>query len=113
MFAAYHRLGNMVVIVDDNNRSMLGNQDGIAGLRPIDRKFSAFGWKSARVDGHDVKKLYQALSRFSRDTGACPKVLVARTIKGKGVPELEKDPICHVKSLTRERIAELIAPYEE
>jgi transketolase len=113
MFAAHNRLGNMIFIVDDNNRSMLGNQDEIAGLRPIENKLSAFGWKSARVDGHNINELFQVLSKFSRDTSGYPKAVIARTKKGNGVPELEKDPICHVKSLNKDRIEELIARYDE
>jgi transketolase len=111
MFAGHHRLGNMVVIVDDNNRSMLGNQDEIMNLRPLTKKFAAFGWKSTRVDGHNVRDLYRAFSHYRNDTSEYPKAVIARTKKGKGVPELEKDPLCHVRSLSQDRIQELIAPY--
>jgi transketolase len=111
MFAACHRLGNLTLIVDDNNRSMLGNQDEIARLRPIEKKLAAFGWKTARVDGHDTAELYRVFSRMGRERSGFPKAVVALTRKGRGVPELEKDPLCHVKTLGRERIEELIRAY--
>jgi transketolase len=104
MFAAAHQLGNLVLVVDDNNRSMLGNQDEIMALRPLEDKFAAFGWKAARVNGHDIHELYQTFSRISQDTAPCPKAVVAETIKGHGIPELERDPLCHVKTLTKEQI---------
>jgi len=108
IFAASNRLGNLTLIVDDNNRSMLGNQDKIARMRPIDRKLAAFGWKTARVDGHDIGELYRVLSRFKSDRSGFPKAVVALTKKGHGVPELERDPLCHVRSLGKDRIEELI-----
>jgi len=108
MFAAAHRLGNLVLIVDDNNRSMLGNQDEIMALRPLEEKFAAFGWNATRVNGHNINKLYQTFSRVSQDKSSYPKAVVAETIKGRGIPELEKDPLCHVKSLTKEQIDGII-----
>lgn len=108
MFAAAHRLGNLILIVDDNNRSMLGNQDEIMSLRPLDKKFAAFGWNAARVDGHSIPELSRTFSRISNDEGEYPKAVVAETVKGRGVPELEEDPICHVKSLTKEKINAII-----
>jgi transketolase len=108
MFASYHKLGNLTLIVDNNKMSMLGYQGEILGLEPLEEKFAAFGWKAEAVDGHDMESLYAALHNFKDDESPMPKVLIAHTRKGKGVPELEKDPLCHVKSLQAERIDEIL-----
>ena len=100
MFAAKHGLDNLVAIIDDNKRSMLGNQADIMGLGPLADKFACFGWDVTEVDGHDVGAVHRTLSRLKGERNGKPKVMVANTIKGHGVPELEKDPISHVRVMT-------------
>lgn len=99
MFAAFHQLNNLCLIIDNNKISMLGYQKDILGLEPLDKKFKAFGWKTKMVDGHSLEELHKALDAFKRPQGTAPKVLIANTRKGKGIPELEGDPLCHVKNL--------------
>jgi len=108
MFAPYHKLGNLILIIDNNKKSMLGYQRDILGLDPIEEKFRAFRWKAETVDGHNIEQLYAALSNFKKDNTNKPKVLIADTIKGKGVSELEKDPLCHIRSLKPDRIDDLL-----
>lgn len=108
MFAAFHKLGNLILIVDNNKISMLGYQKDILGLEPLDAKFAAFGWKPRQVDGHDVKKLRSVLSSIKKDSSCKPKVLIADTCKGKGVPGLENDPLCHIKVLKADEIEALL-----
>jgi transketolase len=103
MFAAHHHLDNLIVIVDKNEISMLDYCKNIIDLEPLDRKFKTFNWKVKSVNGHDVEELYSALKSFKEDKYQ-PKVLIARTIKGRGVPELENNPLCHIRSLTEEEI---------
>ena len=100
MFAAKHGLDNLVAIIDDNKRSMLGNQADIMGLHPLADKFACFGWDATEVDGHDIGAVHGALLRLKGERNGKPKVLVANTIKGHGVPELERDPISHVRVMT-------------
>lgn len=99
MFASYHKLNNLILIVDNNKMSMLGYQKSILGLEPLEEKFNAFGWKAENVNGHDVEQLYIALNELKKDSANQPTVLIANTRKGKGIPQLEGDPLCHVKSL--------------
>lgn len=108
MFAAYHKLGNLILIVDNNKMSMLGYQENILGLEPLDKKFEVFGWRAETVDGHDLKSLCSALETLKNDTDNRPKVLIANTRKGKGVSALEGDPLCHVKSLKAEEIDDIL-----
>jgi transketolase len=108
MFASFHKLGNLILIVDDNKMSMLGYQKEILGLNPIGDKISAFGWEVVGVDGHDLECLTKTLTDFRNAGGDSPKALIADTIKGKGIPELEKDLLCHVKIISSERIDSIL-----
>jgi len=104
MFASQHRLDNLIMIVDNNKICMLGYCKDIIDLTPLENKFKAFKWNVTTVDGHDVIEVYSALKRLREGEGNYPHVLLANTIKGKGVPALENDPLCHVKSLVKEEI---------
>ena len=99
MFAAHHRQDNLTLIVDSNKISMLGHCRSILNLLPLEEKFAAFGWDVAAVDGHDVRAVHEQLGRFAAARQGRPKVLVANTVKGKGVPALEQDVLCHVRTL--------------
>jgi len=104
MFAAHHRLDNLTVIIDNNRLCMLDRCENVMTVEPFDRRFEAFGWEAKRVDGHDVAALGEALSACKGGGAGRPTVLVADTVKGKGVPELEEDPLCHIRTLTPEEI---------
>ena len=101
MFAAHHRLDNLTVIIDNNRLCMLDRCEKVMTVEPFDRRFEAFGWNSLRVDGHDLAALHQALTACKLPAAdGRPTVLIADTVKGKGVPELEQDTLCHIRTLT-------------
>jgi len=105
MFAAHHRLGNLTVIIDNNKLCMLDRCEKIMTVEPFEKRFEAFGWETHRVDGHDIHALHEALTDLKcRKLGESPAVLIADTVKGKGVPELESDTLCHIRTLTHEEI---------
>ena len=108
MFAGEHKLDNLVLIIDNNKICMLDYCKNILDLEPLDEKFSVYKWLVERIDGHDVKALHASLTSLKGDRGGRPKVLIADTIKGKGVPCLETDSLCHIKSLKAEEIDLLI-----
>jgi len=108
MFAGQHQLQNLFLIIDGNGKSMLGKCDDILCWRNIEQRFAAFNWQTFRCNGHDLKELLQSYSDMFSSTAGQPKVLLAETVKGHGVPELEASDICHVLSLPRDRIYELI-----
>lgn len=112
MFASYHKLNNLILIVDNNKMSMLGYQKDILGLEPLEDKFNAFGWKAETVDGHDIEQLYIALNNLKNDSHSQPKVLIANTRKGKGIPKLENDPLCHVKGLSADEIDRMLEEWK-
>lgn len=108
MFASYHKLGNLILIVDDNKISMLDYQRNILGLEPLGEKFATFGWDVKTVDGHNIEQLYFSLVSLKTGNNNKPKVLIANTCKGKGIPQLEGNRLCHVKSLTAEEVNNIL-----
>jgi transketolase len=85
MFAAHHRLTNLVAIVDVNGQQALGYTRDVLDLEPLSERFGAFGWETKEVDGHDVDALVTALESH----GERPRAVVARTTFGKGVSYME------------------------
>lgn len=108
MFASHHRLNNIIAIVDNNKISMLDYCKNIINLEPLEDKFKGFNWDAESVDGHNVEKLYSLVKEFKDKDDGQPKAIIANTIKGKGVPQLENDPLCHVKSLTEDEVDDLL-----
>lgn len=104
MFAGEHKLDNLIAIIDNNKVCMLDFCKNILNLEPLVEKFKVFKWKTAIVDGHNVKKLYDSLFNLKQNYCGKPKVLIAETVKGKGVPSLEIDRLSHIKSLKDDEI---------
>lgn len=108
MFAGEHRLDNLIVVVDNNKICMLDYCRNILNLEPLEQKFSAFRWQAGTVDGHNMEKLHAALLALRNDRGGRPKVLIANTVKGKGVPSLEADSLSHIKNIPPDQIDAVI-----
>lgn len=108
MFAGAHKLDNLILIIDKNQISMLDYCKNIIDLEPLEEKFRIFGWKTKITNGHDVSRLFRALRYLKTDKSNAPKILIANTVKGKGVPALEGDPLCHIKNISPEQIDLLI-----
>jgi transketolase len=87
MFAAHHRLDNLVAIVDDNAQQALGATRAILDLQPLAAKWDAFGWQPEMLDGHDLAALCAVLTSPAR--AERPRVVLARTLAGKGVSFME------------------------
>jgi transketolase len=107
LFAAQHKLDNLVLIVDDNARCMMDNTVNVVNIEPLADKFRAFGWSADDVDGHEVGALSAAIERAMKSDYPGPRAVIAHTIKGKGAPSLEGDPLCHIRTLTPEEVEEL------
>ena len=89
MFAAHHRLSDLVVIVDVNGQQALGYTRDVLDLEPLGDRWRSFGWDVREVDGHDLVGMAVALDRAIADDGR-PHVLLARTVFGKGVSFMER-----------------------
>jgi transketolase len=90
MFAAHHRLGNLVAIVDVNGQQALGYTRDVIDLSPLDERWRAFGWDAHVVDGHDHEALRAVLDGLSFGEGR-PHVLLARTVFGHGISYMERE----------------------
>ncbi len=96
MFAAHHRLTNLVALVDRNGLCMLGPTEQYLRLNPLEDKFRSFGWETTTIDGHSFPAILEAFRDFRNAKSHGPRVIIANTIKGKGIPSLETNPLCHV-----------------
>jgi len=115
MFASHKRLGNLVAIVDHNGLQIDGACSEVMCLGDIEAKFAAFGWQTASCDGHDPEAIAVSLAHL-RAVPDRPGVLVARTLKGKGVSFMEGEAGWHGKATsaaeTETALAELTTALE-
>ena len=114
MSAAHFGLDNLIAIVDDNRRYVTGPADRVMRLSPLAAKWESFGWQVATVDGHDLAAIRGALDRLQRPEAAPgrPRVILARTLKGKGVSFMEDDDGWHAGHLTAEQAAQALKELE-
>ncbi|MEJ3655436.1 transketolase [Actinomycetes bacterium KLBMP 9759] len=95
--ASAHGLTNLLAVVDRNGLQITGETDAISNLEPLDERWTAFGWRVVEVDGHDVDALSEALSATPSDR---PTVVIAHTVKGKGIPAVENQARSHYARLS-------------
>jgi transketolase len=98
-YASHRRLGSLLGIVDANRVSVDGTVDQVLDFEPLEQKWGAFGWRTERIDGHDLAALLAAYERFDehrRATDSRPSVLIADTVAGRGVEFIEGMAEWHV-----------------
>jgi transketolase len=101
MFASHHKLDNLVGIVDRNMIQIDGFTEDILALEPYRAKWEAFGWAVVAIDGHDLGQITEALRLTPRIPGK-PTLILANTIKGKGISFMENNPAWHGGGLSGE-----------
>jgi transketolase len=106
--AAKFRLANLVAIVDCNGLTVDGRLDDVMPMAPMADKWRAFGWDVVRLGGHDIPALLTALKPRRAATGA-PTMILADTIKGKGVSFMENVRAWHADAIDREQYAAVLA----
>ena len=99
--AAQFKLDNLVAIVDCNRMQLSGWTRDIMTLEPLNRKWQAFGWYTIDMDGHDFNQILAALQEAQK-IKTKPTVIIAHTIKGKGVSFMENNVRFHGKAPTPE-----------
>lgn len=104
LFAGHHKLTNLIVIVDYNKLQSFGKVKDILGLEPLREKFEAFNWNVLEIDGHDFNEINRAFLALSSKVSK-PSVIIAHTIKGKGVSIFENKNEWHYKTPNREEMA--------
>ena len=108
MLAGQHRLSNLNLIVDNNQISMLGFTDDIVTHGDLAARLTAFGWYVSEIDGHDITQVHTALMAAKDNTSDGPKAIIAKTLKGRGVPGLENQPLCHIINPNSEVVKSLL-----
>ena len=104
MSAPHFKLGNLIGIVDRNRFMIDGETEDVMPLEPFADKWRAFGWEVVEVDGHDLDQLDEALARAWAATDV-PVLILANTIKGKGVDFMENNVVYHYASADSELCA--------
>ena len=104
MFAGHRKLDNLVVIVDNNNLQIDGTVDEVCSLYPLDKKFEAFNFHVISIDGNDFDEIEKAFKE-AKETKGMPTVILAHTVKGKGVSFMENNVGWHGKAPNDEEYA--------
>lgn len=112
LFAAHHKLDNLIAIVDVNKLQGFGRTDDVLILDPLIRKWEAFNWAVHEVDGHDHHTLRSLLQSVPFESGK-PSLLLAHTIKGKGVSFMEDQLAWHYKSPNPEQLSQALKEFGE
>jgi transketolase len=94
LFAGFHKLDNLCAIVDHNQIQLDDFVKNILDLDPLREKWTSFGWHAIPIDGHDLRAILAAFEEASRTKGK-PTVILARTVKGKGVSFMENNVEFH------------------
>ena len=107
MAASHYNLDNLVVILDNNNLQIDGPVDEVMSIYPAVEKWKAFGWHVIEINGHDFKEIKEALDEADR-VKFKPTMIVAKTIKGKGVSFMENRAEWHGKALPPDLLKEAL-----
>ena len=108
MFAGAHHLRNLTGIIDRNNIQIDGNTEDVMPLEPLADKYRAFGWHVLEVDGHNIPQFIAACEE-AKAVFEKPTVIIAHTIPGKGVREIERDFRWHGKPPNKEEAAQFLS----
>jgi transketolase len=108
LFAPQHQLDNLISIVDYNKIQSFGAVSEVLELAPLADKWRAFRWAVREIDGHDHAQIESALSSVPFEPGK-PSVIIAHTVKGKGVSFMENQLAWHYKSPNAEQLAQALA----
>jgi transketolase len=107
MSAAKFKLDNLVVIMDNNKFSLSDRTQDVMPLEPVTEKWASFGWFVSEVDGHAIKELIQAFENARQRKGK-PSIIIAHTVKGRGIPSVENKAESHSVSFTVDQTSETL-----
>jgi transketolase len=111
LFAAHFKLDNLCLIIDYNKIQSLGNTNEVLNLEPLKQKLEAFNWNAIQIDGHHHPSILNALKEAKSFKGK-PTVIIADTVKGKGVSFMENKLLWHYRSPNEEQYNEAINELE-
>ncbi|MFC2040949.1 transketolase [Chloroflexota bacterium] len=96
MFASHHRLDNLIAIVDYNKIQALGRTNEVVNLEPLASKWHSFGWEAKEIDGHNFEQIINAFEMIPLKPPK-PSVIIAHTVKGKGISFMEDRLLWHYR----------------
>jgi transketolase len=108
MSASHHKLNNITMIVDRNGLQIDGTTDLVMSIEPLREKFESFGWQVVDCDGNDIESILRAFAMSDHYSTGGPVVILAKTIMGKGVPEIEGDYRWHGRVPSPEQMEDFI-----
>jgi transketolase len=108
LVAAHHKMDNLMLIVDKNGFQAMGTTEDVLSLGDLSAKFISFGFETLEVHGHDEAAIDAAIRQLWKTGTGKPKALIARTVKGKGVPFMESDNRWHYTRLNDQTFADAI-----
>jgi len=111
--AGHFGLQNLIAIVDRNGLSIDGHTEEIMSVEPLGDRFAAFGWDVQRIDGHDLPSIRTAFDKLARGGRGKPQVIIADTVKGRGVERMEMSLDWHVGNLVGEDYDDVMAELEK
>lgn len=111
MACAHYKCDNLCGILDYNGFQIDGKTQDVMGLEPLAGKWQAFGWHTIEIDGHDMKQILAAYEE-ARNTKGKPSIIIARTIKGKGVSFMENVVDFHGRAPTKEETQKALKELE-
>jgi len=101
MSAAKYKLGNLIAIIDNNQLQVTGFVKDIMPVEPLKEKWRAFDWRVFQIDGHNIPQILGTIEQCQKIKRQ-PVVIIANTIKGKGISFMENSPTWHAKIITRD-----------
>ncbi len=103
-FASFRKLSNLILILDYNKFQLSGATKDILNMEPIAEKFKAFGWQTKEIDGHSLKEIYDGIT-WAKTPKEGPSLVIAHTVKGKGVSFMENNNHFHGVAPTKDETA--------
>ncbi len=101
MTSAHYKLNNVIAFLDNNGLQIDGTNDEVMKSKPLDKKFKAFGWNVQVIDGHDFNQINEAIEKAKKSKK--PNMIIAKTVKGKGVSFMENQVSWHGKAPNEEQ----------
>lgn len=94
-FAAHQQLNNLIGIIDRNYLCTTDFTENLVALEPLDKKIESFGWDVHKVDGHCISSMMSIFEKLKNRPSRKPQMIIAETVKGKGIPSMCYDPLFH------------------
>ena len=100
-FASFHKMGNLIAMLDCNQYQLSGATKDILDMEPVAEKWRSFGWQTKEIDGHSHQEIFDAMT-WAKSAKTAPSIIIAHTLKGKGVSFMENNNHFHGVAPTKD-----------